>query len=102
QLDNDVESLNYQLLKPTQPFQKYTRQLNLLQQRKKNQSQTNAPYQQQQQNLIHLLQNISNDISQPQHTYNSLKTKQKQLNPLIPQLQQQLYLSHQPHHQKFQ
>ena len=35
QLDNDVESLNYQLVKATEAFEKYTGQLNVLEERKK-------------------------------------------------------------------
>lgn len=54
QLDNDVESLNYQLVKATEAFEKYTGQLNVLEERKKNQSETNARYEEEQENLIEL------------------------------------------------
>ena len=77
QLDNDVESLNYQLVKATEAFEKYTGQLNVLEERKKNQSETNARYEEEQENLIELLENISNEISEAQDTYKSLKSKQK-------------------------
>ena len=52
-------------------------QLNVLEERKKNQSETNARYEEEQENLIELLENISNEISEAQDTYKSLKSKQK-------------------------
>ncbi|SUK81932.1 chromosome segregation SMC protein [Staphylococcus aureus] len=58
-------------------MKKYTGQLNVLEERKKNQSETNARYEEEQENLIELLENISNEISEAQDTYKSLKSKQK-------------------------
>ena len=52
-------------------------QLNVLEERKKNQSETNARYEEEQENLMELLENISNEISGAQDTYKSLKSKQK-------------------------
>lgn len=102
QLDNDVESLNYQLVKATEAFEKYTGQLNVLEERKKNQSETNARYEEEQENLIELLENISNEISEAQDTYKSLKSKQKELNAVIRELEEQLYVSDEAHDEKLE
>jgi chromosome segregation protein len=48
QLDDTIESLNYKLVKATEEVEKYTGQLNVLEERKKNQSETNARFEEEQ------------------------------------------------------
>ena len=46
---------------------------------------------------MELLENISNEISEAQDTYKSLKSKQKELNAVIRELEEQLYVSDEAH-----
>ena len=102
QIDNDVESMNYQLVKATEAFEKYTGQLNVLEERKKNQSETNARYEEEQENLNELLENIINEQTEAKSALETLKTKQKELNGIIRQLEEQLYISDEAHDEKLE
>lgn len=79
QIDNDVESMNYQLVKATEAFEKYTGQLNVLEERKKNQSETNARYEEEQENLNELLENIINEQTEAKSALETLKRNKKNL-----------------------
>lgn len=48
------------------------------------------------------LENISNEISEAQDTYKSLKSKQKELNAVIRELEEQLYVSDEAHDEKLE
>lgn len=102
QIDNDVESMNYQLVKATEAFEKYTGQLKVLEERKKNQSETNARYEEEQENLNELLENIINEQTEAKSVFETLKEKQKELNGIIRQLEKQLYISDEAHDEKLE
>lgn len=102
QIDNDVESMNYQLVKATEAFEKYTGQLKVLEERKKNQSETNARYEEEQENLNELLENIINEQTEAKSVFETLKEKQKELNGIIRQLEKQLYISDESHDEKLE
>ncbi|MGT0186263.1 hypothetical protein ACVNP0_14710 [Staphylococcus aureus] len=51
---------------------------------------------------MELLENISNEISEAQDTYKSLKSKQKELNAVIRELEEQLYVSDEAHDEKLE
>lgn len=102
QIDNDVESMNYQLVKATEAFEKYTGQLKVLEERKKNQSETNARYEEEQENLNEFLENIINEQTEAKSVFETLKEKQKELNGIIRQLEKQLYISDEAHDEKLE
>ena len=51
QIDNDIEQLNYNLIKATEEYEKFTGRLNVLEERKRNQSETNARFEEELDNL---------------------------------------------------
>ncbi|KIT91743.1 recombinase RecF, partial [Staphylococcus aureus] len=75
---------------------------NVLVEHKKNQTETNARYEEEQENLIDLLENISSENSEAKDTYNSLKNKQKELNAVNRELEEQLNVSDEAHDEKLE
>ena len=51
QVDYDIEKLNYELVKTTEAYEQLAGKLNVLEERKKNQSETNARYEEELENL---------------------------------------------------
>ncbi len=51
---------------------------------------------------MELLENISNEISEAQDTYKSLKSKQKELDAINSELEEQLYVSDEAHDEKLE
>ena len=61
QIDNDIEQLNYNLIKATEEYEKFTGRLNVLEERKRNQSETNARFEEELDNLHQELKNAHNE-----------------------------------------
>ncbi|MBO1199266.1 chromosome segregation protein SMC [Staphylococcus simiae] len=102
QIDNDIETLNYQLVKATEAFEKYSGQLNVLEERKKNQSETNARYEEEQLNLNEQLTTIEEERLECSTALQALQDKQKALNSEIKVLEEQLYVSDEAHDEKLE
>ena len=66
QIDNDIEQLNYNLIKATEEYEKFTGRLNVLEERKRNQSETNARFEEELDNLHQELKMLimKSDITQ--------------------------------------
>lgn len=102
QLDEKIESLNYQLVKSTEEVEKFAGQLNVLEERKKNQSQTNARFEEEQESLEIQITNIQQEQVDAKEQLTQLKEKQKALNEEIQQYESQLYVSDEQHDEKLE
>ncbi|PTI86638.1 chromosome segregation protein SMC [Staphylococcus warneri] len=102
ELDQNIEQLNYHLVKATEEFEKYSGQLNVLEERKKNQSETNARFEEEQDNLMSQLDNLKSEKDQAIQTLDQLKQKQKELNKTIQALESKLYVSDEQHDEKLE
>ena len=102
QLDETIESLNFKLVKATEEVEKFAGQLNVLEERKKNQSQTNARFEEEQENLATQITNIKQEQSEVKDQIKHLKSKQTDLNEEIQQYESQLYVSDEQHDEKLE
>ncbi|MCE3315447.1 hypothetical protein LB336_14625, partial [Staphylococcus aureus] len=64
QVDYDIEKLNYELVKTTETYEQLTGKLNVLEERKKNQSETNARYEEELENLNAQIESINHEKQQ--------------------------------------
>lgn len=101
-IDNDIEQLNYDLIKATEAYEKFTGQLNVLEERKRNQSETNARFEEELDNLNHELKNAQDEKNEITQLIETLKEKQKTLNNVIHELESQLYVSDEQHDEKLE
>ena len=101
QIDNDIEQLNYNLIKATEEYEKFTGRLNVLEERKRNQSETNARFEEE---LDNLHQELKMLIMKKRYysTNYCFKRKTKELNNSIHQLESQLYVSDEQHDEKLE
>ncbi|MGH2165470.1 hypothetical protein, partial [Enterococcus faecalis] len=76
QIDNDIEQLNYNLIKATEEYEKFTGRLNVLEERKRNQSETNARFEEELDNLHQELKNAHNEKADITQQITALKEKQ--------------------------
>lgn len=102
QIDNDIEQLNYNLIKATEEYEKFTGRLNVLEERKRSQSETNARFEEELDNLHQELKNAHNEKADITQQITALKEKQKELNSSIHQLESQLYVSDEQHDEKLE
>ncbi|PTF26999.1 chromosome segregation protein SMC [Staphylococcus cohnii] len=102
QLDEKIESLNFKLVKATEEVEKFAGQLNVLEERKKNQSQTNARFEEEQESLETQVTNLKQEQSEVKEQIKQLKTKQNDLNEEIQQYESQLYVSDEQHDEKLE
>ncbi|MFH4935221.1 chromosome segregation protein SMC [Staphylococcus cohnii] len=102
QLDETIESLNFKLVKATEEVEKFAGQLNVLEERKKNQSQTNARFEEEQESLETQVTNIKQEQSEVKDQIKHLKSKQTDLNEEIQQYESQLYVSDEQHDEKLE
>ncbi|RIP33550.1 chromosome segregation protein SMC [Staphylococcus gallinarum] len=102
QLDDTIESLNYQLVKATEDVEKYSGQLNVLEERKKNQSETNARFEEEQASLESQKEQLELEQTETKAQLNQLKAQQKELNESIQFLESQLYVSDEQHDEKLE
>jgi len=102
QLDERIESLNFQLVKATEEVEKYAGQLNVLEERKKNQSQTNARFEEEQESLKIQEETLKNEKREAQSQIDKLKIQQKDLNDKIQYFESQLYVSDEQHDEKLE
>ncbi|MDN8760532.1 hypothetical protein Q0M59_19365, partial [Staphylococcus aureus] len=72
-IDNDIEQLNYDLIKATEAYEKFTGQLNVLEERKRNQSETNARFEEELDNLNHELKNAQDEKNEITQQIETLK-----------------------------
>ena len=61
QIDHDIEKLNYELVKTTETYEQLAGKLNVLEERKKNQSETNARYEEELENLNEHIKSIDEE-----------------------------------------
>ncbi|MGI2279750.1 chromosome segregation protein SMC [Staphylococcus cohnii] len=102
QLDETIESLNFKLVKATEEVEKFAGQLNVLEERKKNQSQTNARFEEEQESLETQVTNIKQEQAEVKDQIKHLKSKQTDLNEEIQQYESQLYVSDEQHDEKLE
>lgn len=102
QVDYDIEKLNYELVKTTEAYEQFAGKLNVLEERKKNQSETNARYEEELENLNAQMKTIEHDKHQNEETLNELKDKQKHLNKEVQDLESLLYVSDEKHDEKLE
>ncbi|RIL83631.1 chromosome segregation protein SMC [Staphylococcus cohnii] len=102
QLDETIESLNFKLVKATEEVEKFAGQLNVLEERKKNQSQTNARFEEEQESIETQVTNLKQEQSEVKEQIKQLKTKQNDLNEEIQQYESQLYVSDEQHDEKLE
>lgn len=102
QVDYDIEKLNYELVKTTEAYEQLAGKLNVLEERKKNQSETNARYEEELENLNAQMKTIEHDKHQNEETLNELKDKQKHLNKEVQDLESLLYVSDEKHDEKLE
>ncbi|MFW0760087.1 chromosome segregation protein SMC [Staphylococcus cohnii] len=102
QLDETIESLNFKLVKATEEVEKFAGQLNVLEERKKNQSQTNARFEEEQESLETQVTNIKQEQAEVKDQIKHLKSKQTNLNEEIQQYESQLYVSDEQHDEKLE
>ena len=102
QVDYDIEKLNYELVKTTDAYEQLAGKLNVLEERKKNQSETNARYEEELENLNAQMKTIEHDKHQNEETLNELKDKQKHLNKEVQDLESLLYVSDEKHDEKLE
>lgn len=102
QVDYDIEKLNYELVKTTETYEQLAGKLNVLEERKKNQSETNARYEEELENLNAQIESIDYEKQQNEETLNELKDKQKHLNKEVQDLESLLYVSDEQHDEKLE
>ena len=102
QVDYDIEKLNYELVKTTETYEQLAGKLNVLEERKKNQSETNARYEEELENLNAQIESIDYEKQQNEETLNELKDKQKHLNKEVQDLESILYVSDEQHDEKLE
>lgn len=102
QIDYDIEKRNYELVKTTENYEQLSGKLNVLEERKKNQSETNARYEEELENLQSQIQAIQDEKRQNETSLNELKDKQKELNKDIQELESLLYISDEQHDEKLE
>lgn len=102
QVDYDIEKLNYELVKTTETYEQLAGKLNVLEERKKNQSETNARYEEELENLNAQIESIDHEKQQNEETLNELKDKQKHLNKEVQDLESILYVSDEQHDEKLE
>ena len=102
QVDYDIEKLNYELVKTTEAYEQLAGKLNVLEERKKNQSETNATEEEDLEYFNGQMITIEHDIHQNEETLNELKDKQKHLNKEVQDLESLLYASDEKHDEKLE
>lgn len=102
QLDTRIESLNFELVKATEEVEKFTGQLNVLEERKRNQSETNARFEEEQESLLNQAENLNKEKTEVQLEIDRLKVQQKELNEKVQYLESQLYVTDEQHDEKLE
>ena len=101
-LDEVIESLNQQFVDATEAVEKYNGQLNVLEERQKNQSATNARFEEEQANLTDQIAHLEKEKVQAQDQLQTLVTRQKDLTTEINKYESQLYVSDEQHDEKLE
>ena len=101
-LDEVIESLNQRLVDATEAVEKYNGQLNVLEERQKNQSATNARFEEEQANLADQIAQLEEEKTQAQDQLQTLVTKQKDLTTEINKYESQLYVTDEQHDEKLE
>ena len=102
QLDTRIESLNFELVKATEEVEKFTGQLNVLEERKRNQSEPNARFEEEQESLLNQAENLNKEKTEVQLEIDRLKAQQKELNEKVQYLESQLYVTDEQHDEKLE
>lgn len=102
QIDNQIETLNFQLVKATEDVEKYAGHLKVLEERKKNQSETNARFEEEQASLEHQSYTLKEEQTEAQTKIDQLKQQQKELNEKIHHFESQLYVTDEQHDEKLE
>lgn len=68
------------MVKATEEVEKFTGQLNVLEERKRNQSETNARFEEEQESLLNQAENLNKEKTEVQLEIDRLKAQQKELN----------------------
>ncbi|WP_392449858.1 chromosome segregation protein SMC [Staphylococcus massiliensis] len=93
QADLELEKLNYQFVQKTEEVEKYTGQLHVLEERKRNQSETNARFEEELESLQTQLAQLQSDRDTLKQDIDSLKSKSKQLTQHIHDMESEVMVS---------
>ncbi|MDF0173746.1 chromosome segregation protein SMC [Staphylococcus pseudintermedius] len=93
EVDQQLEKVNQQLIETTEQVEKLTGQYQLIEERQKNQSQSNARIEEEQASIAQHQQQLDQDVAETEKTLSQLKEKRQQLNQHIQTLEGQLYQS---------
>ena len=102
QKNDEIERLNYELVQTTEAAEKLSGQLNVLEERKRNQSQTNARYEEEQEALKAQEIQLIEEKAHAEEEKQALQEKQKALSAEIKKLEDQLYVADGDHEEELE
>ncbi|AYU55039.1 chromosome segregation protein SMC [Staphylococcus debuckii] len=102
QQNDDIERLNYELVQTTEAAEKLAGQLNVLEERKKNQSQTNARYEEEQAALEQQKLQLETERQEAEAAQDELVRRQKELAGEIKGLEDKLYINDTDHDEELE
>ena len=101
-LERDTDHANVDLITTTEEYEKCIGKLNVLEERKRNQSETNARFEEELDNLQYELNNVQNERELSVEQVSKLKKQHQSLNKEIKQLESKLNLTDAQHDEKLE
>ena len=101
-LERDTDHTNRDLITTTEEYEKFIGKLNVLEERKRNQSETNARFEEELDNLQYELKNVQDERELSVEQVSKLKKQHQSLNKEIKQLESKLNLTDAQHDEKLE
>ncbi|AUJ51788.1 chromosome segregation protein SMC [Staphylococcus hominis subsp. hominis] len=101
-LERDTDHVNIDLITTTEEYEKFIGKLNVLEERKRNQSETNARFEEELDNLQYELKNVQDERELSLEQVSKLKKQHQSLNKEIKQLESKLNLTDAQHDEKLE
>ena len=101
-LERDTDHTNIDLITTTEEYEKFIGKLNVLEERKRNQSETNARFEEELDNLQYELKNVQDERELSVEQVSKLKKQHQSLNKEIKQLESKLILTDAQHDEKLE
>ena len=101
-LERDTDHTNIDLITTTEEYEKFIGKLNVLEERKRNQSETNARFEEELDNLQYELKNVQDERELSVEQVSKLKKQHQSLNKEIKQLESKLNLTDAQHDEKLE
>ncbi|MEB5791952.1 chromosome segregation protein SMC [Staphylococcus hominis] len=101
-LERDTDHTNIDLITTTEEYEKFIGKLNVLEERKRNQSETNARFEEELDNLQYELKNVQDEREVSVEQVSKLKKQHQSLNKEIKQLESKLNLTDAQHDEKLE